>query len=270
MTSDLRDISKAGTGVFGDPYRYFDIIDSTNSAALRWADDGAPEGAVVVADQQEEGRGRWGRSWLSEPGRSLMFSLVLRPELLADRLGLLPLTAGVAVAEAVEELTGIDAGLKWPNDVMAGSRKLAGILVESKVAGGRVEAVVVGIGINFDWPPERLPGDIAERATSLVTALALGAALPSRPALLAAILARFEMLYGWLGSDADERRLVERAEPRSQVLGKLVTISGADGSVLEARVEALDAGGGLSVQTSGGASEITVVSAGEVTRIRER
>ena len=114
--------------------------------ARRWARDGAPHGALVVARHQSAGRGRHDRPWVAEPGQSLLFTLVLRPAIEPPRLGWVPLAAGLAVAETVEGV-GVQARVKWPNDVLAGGRKLAGVLAEAvHQPGGAV--VLLGVGLN--------------------------------------------------------------------------------------------------------------------------
>jgi BirA family transcriptional regulator, biotin operon repressor / biotin---[acetyl-CoA-carboxylase] ligase len=137
---------------FADIRRYA-TIDSTNRYLLECAAAGEPEGVVAVADEQTAGRGRLDRSWVAPPGAALLVSVLLRPRLPADRLHLVTLAAALAAIDAVTALAMVDARLKWPNDVVIGDRKLAGILAESDGAG----ATVVGMGLNVrgDWfPPE--------------------------------------------------------------------------------------------------------------------
>jgi BirA family biotin operon repressor/biotin-[acetyl-CoA-carboxylase] ligase len=147
--------------------RYVADVDSTNDVALELANAGAPEGTAVLADRQRAGRGRRGQSWFSPPGAGLYLSVVARPDGAIEGLSLLTLAAGVAVAEAVLAMTALPVELKWPNDLVIGRpwRKLGGILCESAGAGARVDAVVIGVGLNVRqaaWPPE-----LADRATSL-------------------------------------------------------------------------------------------------------
>ncbi|MGZ3450050.1 MAG: biotin--[acetyl-CoA-carboxylase] ligase [Polyangiales bacterium] len=129
---------------------------STNDDARAWAQEGAPHGAVVIADTQRNGRGRHGRAWSSPPGESLAISIVLRPDLAPAALPPIALVAGLAARRAIDRrISG--ARLKWPNDVVVGMRKIAGILVEGAIAGKRVDHVVVGVGINVsrtEFPPE--------------------------------------------------------------------------------------------------------------------
>jgi BirA family biotin operon repressor/biotin-[acetyl-CoA-carboxylase] ligase len=153
--------------------RYFSDVESTNDIALALAEAGAPDGTAVLADFQRAGRGRRGRSWFSPPGAGMYLSSIVRTSVDPDAttsawpMGLLTLAAGVAVAEAVRSITGLPVELKWPNDVVVGRpwRKLAGVLCESAGAGARVDAIVVGMGINLRlaaYPPE-----LSDRATSI-------------------------------------------------------------------------------------------------------
>jgi BirA family transcriptional regulator, biotin operon repressor / biotin---[acetyl-CoA-carboxylase] ligase len=211
-------------GPFGAAIRWHACIGSTNDDAARWAADGAPEGAVVVADEQTDGRGRRGRGWTSPPGAGLYMSIVFRPDSrpgpvpgLDPRSGtgsretltpLLTLMAGVAVASGVRLATGVPVTLKWPNDVIVeaeaiGSehtggrdaaprrwRKVAGILAEAATSGNALQFVVLGVGVNLrsaDWPP-----DVAARATSLA-AVSNGAI--DRDGVLVSILAAMASEY---------------------------------------------------------------------------
>lgn len=156
-------------GSFTD-VRYFAEVNSTNDTALSLANAGAPEGTSVLADAQRAGRGRRGHAWFSPPGAGLYLSVIARPAQ-ADgstkALSLVTLAAGVAVAEAVTQVTSLPVELKWPNDIVIGRpwRKLGGLLCESVGTGSRVEAVVVGIGINLR--PAAYPPELAHRATSI-------------------------------------------------------------------------------------------------------
>jgi BirA family biotin operon repressor/biotin-[acetyl-CoA-carboxylase] ligase len=151
------------------------VCGSTNDEAARLAREGAPHGTLVVADAQEHGRGRQGRSWWSPPGESLYASFVLRPALPADRAPPITLAAGAAVAETVVD-AGVEAALKWPNDVLArgSGKKLAGLLTEMSTSEGRVGWIVLGIGLNVG--NRAFPDELADRATSL----ALEGATPTR------------------------------------------------------------------------------------------
>ncbi len=170
-------------GRFGQVYRYAEITPSTQRML---ADDEA-EGAVAVAEEQTEGRGRLGRNWEAPAGTSVLVSVLLLPTVAASRLPEVSLVAGNAVAEAILEVTGIEPAIKFPNDVLIGGRKVAGILAESSE--GRV---VLGIGVNANQTREQLPAKTQTEPTSL--RLELGEPV-SRSRLLAAILLQLERAY---------------------------------------------------------------------------
>jgi BirA family transcriptional regulator, biotin operon repressor / biotin---[acetyl-CoA-carboxylase] ligase len=240
------------------PFRFEEETGSTNSDALDWAAEGAPEGAVVVAEQQTAGRGRWGRAWSSEPGRALMFSIVLRPRIGLDRAGLITTALGVGCVEGIERATGLQTRLKWPNDVTSGGRKLAGILVESRVTAEGIEAAVGGVGLNVAYQQDEFPEEIARRATSIAIESGAGA---SRPGILGAILDSFATVY----PVSDEQTLLQRATELSDVLGRTVRIRFADGRSLEGRALRLVPGGALEIDTGG---RVITVESGEVETLR--
>jgi BirA family transcriptional regulator, biotin operon repressor / biotin---[acetyl-CoA-carboxylase] ligase len=232
---------------------------STNADLLR---RGGPEGQVLVAESQTAGRGRMGRSWLSAPGASLTFSVLLRPvSVPTARRGWLPLLTGVAAARAVRDVSGVAAVLKWPNDVLAGSRKLAGILAEQSG-----DAVVIGIGLNVATPAEALPVSPAGlRATSL---LVEGASV-SREDLLAGILCELARWYTAFKDDPDPARAGLLAEYRAlcATLGRRVRVELPGDRVLSGVAEDIDADGRLLVASSPGAPP-AAVSAGDVIHVR--
>jgi BirA family biotin operon repressor/biotin-[acetyl-CoA-carboxylase] ligase len=173
----------------GRPLHLVAETTSTNDEAHAGARRGAAHGTTWLAERQTAGRGRRGRSWVSPAGEGLLFSVLLRLDCAPQRLPLLALLAGLAVRDGiVETAPSARIAVKWPNDVLSADRKLAGILVEAITVGPRVEAAIVGIGVNVHT--RVFPDDIADRATSV--ALAAGGLPPDRAALLAAILASFD------------------------------------------------------------------------------
>jgi BirA family biotin operon repressor/biotin-[acetyl-CoA-carboxylase] ligase len=170
-------------GRFGNVYRY---AESTDSTQRMLAEDTA-EGAIAVAEMQTEGRGRLGRGWEAPAGTSVLVSVLLLPAVEAPRLPELSLVAGGAVAQAIAEVTGLEPAIKFPNDILVRSRKVAGILAESSE--GRV---VLGIGVNVNQTLEQLPAGAQTEPTSL--RLELGGPV-SRARLLAAILLQLERAY---------------------------------------------------------------------------
>ena len=240
---------------------------STNADLLEQARSGAADGLVMVADHQHSGRGRLDRTWVAPPGSSLLVSVLLRDQLDATTLFLLPAAAGVASAEACAEVGGATTGLKWPNDLVAvdgelADRKLSGVLAESLVSDGRVEAVVVGMGLNVNWP-DQLPTDLESSATALN--LLVGHAI-DREQLLIAWLRRFDHWLTVLTSAPGPTELLDAVRHRSATIGRPVRIEFPDRSV-EGTAISIDEGGRVHVAPFDGSPELTV-SVGDVVHLR--
>jgi BirA family biotin operon repressor/biotin-[acetyl-CoA-carboxylase] ligase len=215
---------------------------STNEDVLKLAAGGAPEGLIIAAEAQTAGKGRMGRTWQARPGSALTFSVLLRPDRVSPSAkGWAPLLAGVAAVHALRQQTGVDAVLKWPNDVLVGSRKLAGILAEQ--LGG---AIVVGIGINVLGREHELP---VPTATSLELS---GAANADRTTLLAAILRQLEHWYlRWRETgdgDPAASGLREAYLSLCTTIGRPVRILLPDGQVLTGTAADVDRAGQLLVE----------------------
>ena len=148
-------------------FHLYESTDSTNIRAVHLAESGAPHGTVVCADSQTGGRGRLGRTWESPPGVNLYLSLLIRPTIDSREAPRLTLVTAIALAEAVEDVAGISAALKWPNDLYIGGRKAAGILAEMSSDLDRLRHVVLGVGLNVNAAPEDFPADLQPKATSL-------------------------------------------------------------------------------------------------------
>jgi BirA family biotin operon repressor/biotin-[acetyl-CoA-carboxylase] ligase len=229
---------------------------STSDRVKALARAGAPEWTTVLAERQSGGRGREGRAWASPPG-GLYLSVLLRPRF--ERVGLLPLAAGVAVAEAAEGL-GVRVELKWPNDVLASGRKLAGILAEAASGSGGVEWVVLGVGLNVALDAAALPPGLAGAATSL---RAEGVADPSVADVAASVLERLGVWYDALGSGP--ARVVSAWRSRSVAWwGGQVEVRTGDGG-LEGRLVEVDDDGALVVEVGGRRRRLL---SGEVRRLR--
>lgn len=145
-----------------------DTVVSTQEEAKRLAESGAPEGTAVMAEEQTGGRGRMGRKWHSPKGKGIWMSVVLRPSIPLQSTPQLTLLAGVAVCTAIRKITGVEAGIKWPNDLLAGGRKVCGILIESNVGPGGLQYAIAGIGISANLSEEDYPAELKEIATSLL------------------------------------------------------------------------------------------------------
>ena len=207
--SSAPEVTRRLAGTRFHEIRWFTGIDSTNRHLLLESARGCGEGVVAVADEQTAGRGRHGRTWVAAPGAALLVSILLRPDLPPERLHLVTLATGVAASEAVAEVGGFDARLKWPNDLVVDDRKLAGILAEADGAGG----VVVGMGLNLR--SDAFPAEIADTATACDRH---AAHVVDRAELLVAWLLRLDH---WLGSTD---HVVAAAIARSATLGRDVQV----------------------------------------------
>ena len=249
-------------GFLGVPVERHSSIDSTNDEAFRRADEGAPEGLVVMARVQTAGRGRQGRSWWDAPGASLLFSVLLRPSIPLAQCPLLALALACSVADAGTEATGVTLGIKWPNDVLHDGRKLCGVLAESRVSGAsstKRPAVVIGAGVNVNQTAEDFPAELRGSATSLRIA---GGGNPLRPDdLLPAILVHLER-YAALAASGDGAGLWREVAGRLPKPGSEVAVV-SGGRRIEGVVEGITESGALRLREPGRA-EATVVSAGEL------
>ncbi len=145
----------------------FSRLGSTNDVAKRLAHKGEDEGSLIISDQQTRGRGRFGRSWESPPGKGLWFSLILRPNIPLEKTGLVSLLAGLSVAQSVERMTSLIPVLKWPNDLLINSKKFCGVLIESEIERRKLSFLVVGIGINVNQSSHDFSEGALKKATSL-------------------------------------------------------------------------------------------------------
>jgi BirA family biotin operon repressor/biotin-[acetyl-CoA-carboxylase] ligase len=229
--------------------------DSTQRVARDLARAGAAEGTTVVAEAQTAGRGRLGRTWHSPPGVNVYVSVVLRPPVAPALVPQLALVAGLAVADAVAA-TGLEPAIKWPNDVLVGGRKVAGVLTEMEAEVERVGHAVVGIGVNVNGTA--FPPDLREKATSL--RIAAGRPV-DRAAFTGRLLAALESRYAtWLAGGFAALR--DGWERRASLTGRAVRIAAPDGEVA-GRVRGIGADGALEVVRADGA--LARIVAGEVT-----
>ncbi len=242
---------------------YLPTTPSTNDAARGLADQGAPEGTVVVADEQSAGRGRLGRPWQAPPGTCLLCSILFRPTFSLPQVPQLTMLCALAAADAIEQVGNLPVALKWPNDLVVQTasqqKKLAGVLTETSVIGERVQFAVVGLGINVNVLPEALL-TLAANATSI---LAETGHAVQRAALLAALLA---------GVEARSERLRDGQSPHDEwaarliTLGQQVTATTSEGT-LEGLAAGVDAGGALLLRTADGT--LHTLLAGDVTLATE-
>ncbi|SDH41829.1 biotin--[acetyl-CoA-carboxylase] ligase [Alteribacillus bidgolensis] len=195
-------------------------VTSTQALAHDMARNDASEGTLVVADYQQKGKGRLGREWHSPPGTGLWFSLILRPDIPPQKAPQLTLLTAVAVTEGINKAAGIEAQIKWPNDILIDGKKTAGILTEMQSEPDRVQAVIVGIGININQQPEHFPELLLSKATSL--SIAKENKIFSRAKVIAAILERYEDWYYQYLIDGFEQ-VRKRWEELAVTIGKEIT-----------------------------------------------
>ncbi|HUP38730.1 MAG TPA: biotin--[acetyl-CoA-carboxylase] ligase [Vicinamibacterales bacterium] len=246
-------------GAMGRSLHWLDSTTSTNDVAARLAESGAEEGTTVVAETQTAGRGRHGRIWFSPPGAGLYISTIVRPGDAmtgnANPATLLTIASGVAIAEAVHAVTGLPAQIKWPNDVIIGRRKLAGILAEGALQAGALHFVVVGVGVNLQtsaYPPE-----LASRVTSIEAETTRP---PDRAVMLAEVLAAMGERYADLRAGRFDAILTAWRRLAASLPGADVEWESPAG-VVRGRAQDIDRDGALLVQVAG---KIERVVAGEV------
>ena len=203
---------------------YFDATGSTNNDAKRLAEEGEPHGTVVVADVQNAGKGRRGRAWQTLSGTALSFTLLLRPEFAPDKASMITLVMALSVAQAVEEVAGAAATIKWPNDIVVNKKKICGMLTEMTMTPemDEIQYIVVGVGINVNnSSPEEFEEGIRPTATSLriETGQQLG-----RAALLGSVLVRFEENYAAFLKTLDLSQLRESYQRHLQGVGTEVRV----------------------------------------------
>ncbi len=248
---------KLKTKVLGKEILSYRSLSSTNQLGFRLAEGGVKEGTLIVADEQTKGRGRMGRSWHSPPRLGLWMSLVLRPDIPPFKAPGLSICAGLALAQTIRKLTGLDAKIKWPNDCLINGRKVGGILLELSAELDRTNFVIAGIGVNVN----QLPKDFPKSLSALATSLRIGWGKEvSRIELLISFLHRFEPIYLDFKKNglAPQRRLIKKF---SSLLGKKVAVKFGKEKI-EGLAEDIDENGSLVIKTKRGKR---VVRAGEVT-----
>lgn len=225
----------------------YDEVDSTNDQASRFAEDGGAEGTLVLAEAQRKGRGRLGREWVSLKQTGLWSSLVLKPQVHPSKVATLTLMAALAVVEAIEQVSGLQAQIKWPNDVYLNGKKVCGILSEMRSEPDQIRFVILGVGVNLNLTD--FPEEIQSVATSVS---AESGQTVSRVLFLCHYLETFEKLYTQFpGNVAD---VIEQAKEKCLTLGNNVTIKVGDQTV-EGKAIDLDETGALILEKQDGLRE---------------
>lgn len=248
---------KLKTKILGKDVLSYRSLGSTNQLGFRLAEAGAREGTLILADEQSRGRGRMGRGWYSPPGLGLWMSLILRPNIPPFKAPGLSICAGLALAQAIRKLTGLDAKVKWPNDCLINGLKVGGILLELSAELDRTNFVIAGIGVNVNHLPKDFPKKLSARATSI--RIEWGEEV-SRVKLLTSFLRRFESIYLDFKKNglAPQRQLIKRF---SSLLAKKVAVKYGRERI-EGLAQDIDDSGSLVIKTTKGER---VVRAGEVT-----
>lgn len=238
----------------GFPVTRYASVESTMDEITRLASEGAPEGMAVIADVQRSGRGRAGRRWETPPGSAFLCSILLRPSLAVHLLSLLPIAAGLAIAEAIESIAPVRCQLKWPNDVLISGRKVAGILAQTRAIGERVDHVNLGFGVNLTTDITQLPGG----ATSILreTGMRIDAADFEH-----AVFDRLSQRYDAFCAADGELDLGSWLD-RSYLLGDMVKVVDGDRELIGIH-RGIDANGALLLETEAG---MRAVVSGDLTR----
>ena len=198
---------------------YFEEVGSTNIEATRLAAEGKEHGTLVLADSQSGGRGRRGRNWHTPKGTSIAMSIILKPQMEAEHASMLTLVQAMAVAKAVEDVSGLDAQIKWPNDILVNEKKVCGILTEMNLEGTKIGSVIIGTGINVNQ--DEFPGEIADIATSLKKET--GDAF-FREELIKKICQYFEKYYETFMQTKDVSAIIEEYNARLISAGRSVRV----------------------------------------------
>lgn len=199
---------------------YFDTIDSTNTKAQELAEKGYPSGTLVVADKQESGKGRRGRSWVSPSGTGIFMTLMIKPDINPNNASMLTLVAALAVAKAITSVTGEEAMIKWPNDIVVNGKKVCGILTEMNAQFDYINHIVVGIGINVH--NESFPEEISQMASSLM--IEAGGKRFHRAQIIAETMSYFEQYYDTFLQTQDLSALVREYDELLVNMNKAVRV----------------------------------------------
>ncbi|WP_225999106.1 biotin--[acetyl-CoA-carboxylase] ligase [Paenibacillus sp. BJ-4] len=243
------------TQSFGKRIVILDSTVSTQQDAMRLAEEGAPEGTVVLAEEQTAGRGRLGRRWFSPRGKGVWMSIVLRPTQPMAFTPQLTLLTGVALCRAIRRLTGVEAGIKWPNDLLIHGRKVSGILLESAAEDQRVRYCIAGIGIDVNLNRDDYPEELSQVGTSLK--IEAGHEI-DRTELIAAVLGEMEQLC-MLYAEQGFQPIAMLWEALSVTINRTVRAHTGQGVAVEGTAVGLDPSGALVVETDQG-ERIQVIS----------
>jgi len=254
------EIKKRVRGAIGQKILFYQNTGSTNTLALELADTNA-EGLVIIADSQNNGKGRLGRTWWSPPEKNIYMSILLKPRIEHSEVTLITIMSAVACATAIRKTAGLKATIKWPNDLIISGKKIGGILTELKLKDKRITHAVVGIGINVNSGRNQLPGDIRETATSVKIE---NGSTVSREELISETLNEIDRWYAIL-KDGGKDMLLEEWKGLSSTLGKKVSVIIGNRTLFGA-AESIDREGRLILRLASG--EVETIHSGDLTVLR--
>ncbi|MFA5142926.1 MAG: biotin--[acetyl-CoA-carboxylase] ligase [Candidatus Omnitrophota bacterium] len=250
------------TKLLGKAIISYKKVGSTNDSAYELAEKGLKEGTVILAEEQERGKGRHGRSWISPPKAGIYLSLILRPPIAPSEISKITLFAAIAAAKAIREETGLQAMIKWPNDILINRRKVCGILTEMKAEQDIVDFVVIGMGINVNTPARQLP----KGASSIKEEIRRngGEGNVSRIALVKKLIEKLEEDYFLLKKDGF-KPIIDEWKHLTDMLGSRVRVV-LQNRTFEALVHNIDPDGALVVRKDAGTLER--ISSGDIVMVR--
>jgi BirA family biotin operon repressor/biotin-[acetyl-CoA-carboxylase] ligase len=240
-------------GLAGAQLFFFDKLDSTMNRASKLAEDGYPDGTVVVAGQQTSAKGRLGRSWISPPGQNIYLSVIVRPTL--SQLRYVNMAGTLAVCRTISDISDLSPSIKWPNDVKVNGRKISGVLLESVIEMGMLKHAVLGIGMNVSLDPSEIP-EISSIATSL--SVELGAYF-EKTAVLKILIERLDQFYNLVKRGCS---ITEEWVSQMETIGKTIQVR-IGNQLLEGKARCVDNEGNLVLEKPDG-SVLTLI-AGEIT-----
>ncbi len=257
---NVADIKAQVKGIIGKEIFFYETVGSTNTVAAELFEK-ISEGAVVLADGQEKGRGRLGRTWISPAGVNIHMSVILRPKIELKEATLITIMAAVACATGLRKATGLGVSIKWPNDLTVSGRKLGGILTDLKTEKGTIVAAIVGIGINVNSDTDAFPGEVNKIATSVKKETGT---LYAREAIAVEVLDEMNKWYAIL-QGGDKNMLLSEWKRLTSTLGKKVAVIVGE-ETLNGVAEAIDDEGRLLLKLPSG--EIKRISSGDLTVLR--
>jgi birA, biotin-[acetyl-CoA-carboxylase] ligase region len=261
---DIFEIKKMLKGSFAGKNLYYEEkVDSTNTLARDLAAKGVKNGSVVIADYQEKGRGRNGKFWTSPCGCNIYMSIILRPKFTPETAQGMTILAAVSVADAIVEVASLQPQIKWPNDILIGSKKVSGILTEMSTQNMSIEYMVVGIGMNVNMPEKYMDAHIKNIATSLLIESEKtngSSALIDRNRLIASILNKFDKYYEMFLSTGLSS-VLGYYQKYFGMMGKVISIN-VENRKVEGQVVGIDSKGALLLKT--GENELEKIISGEI------